>query len=225
MKRLFFLVTMAFMCCITLFAQAEFTMTSAQRKQAIKEREAIVKQTAKSIEAKCVKEAKAQAKVLTKEGWKPAVGAVSIEKQLNDLLLKQYEMDGNFPKYIIGKSSAVSGSYATARKSAETRARAEIASNIAAEVASLAEDANNNSEMSAKDVETLTKYVETTKQLVQQSLGRTQILLEIYREKEDKTEMQIAICSDGSRSKDAVRKAFENESAELKAKLEKVLNK
>lgn len=176
-----------------------FTVAFAQsselesQMQIIKERNATAKLTDKEIEKKAIKEARKQAKALEKDGWKPAPGSLSLDKQLSNLLLKQYEMHGNLPVYIVGKSSARSTSYGMARKQAIARARVEIATNMKAEVASLTEISDANTELSNGEVETMAKMVDTSKQLAQQSIGKTDIVFEAIREKGNVVEVQIGL--------------------------------
>lgn len=216
MKKLLLLL-LAFMPILnTSFAQSQ------SQKQIIKERKETAKLTEKAIEKKAIKEAKTQAKELTKDGWKAAPGSLSLEKQLSNLLLRQYEMKGNFPTYIIGKSSAVAASYGVARRQAIARARLEIATNIGAEVAALTEMTDVNTELSAGEVETVAKMVDTSKQLVQQSIGKTDIVFEAYREKDNKTEVQIGLTYDGKLAKSTILDLFDKDNAEIKQKLEKL---
>ena len=48
--------------------------------------------------------------------------------------------------------------------------------------------------------------------------------MEIYREKDGKAEVQIAVSYDGGRAKAEILKLFGEEEKELKAKLEKLLD-
>ena len=79
-------------------------------------------------------------------------------------------------------------------------------------------------EFTGGEAETIAKTVETSKAMVQQSLGRTDAIMEIYREKDGKAEVQIAVSCDGGRAKAEILKLFGEEEKELKAKLEKLLD-
>ncbi len=195
-----------------------------EQKEIIKERQAMSKLTRKQVEENVWKQSKKQAKEWKKEGWKSSPGTPSLEQQANDAMMYQYEMDGEFPRYIIGRSSAVSSSYAIARKHAIARARLDIASSIQTEVAELIENTDFNTEMSAGEIETAGKIVATGQQLVQQTLGRTNVVFEAYRERNGKVEVMVNVEYEGRAAKSTVMKLFENEGDELRQKMENLLN-
>lgn len=207
-----------------MFAQSSsnYGIERKAQKEIIKERKEAAKLSKKAIETKAVKEAKKQAKELKKDGWKAAPGSVSLEKQISNLLLRQYELDGNFPKYIIGKSSASASSYGVARKQAITRARVEVATNMEAEIAALTENTDSNVELNANEVQTVAKMLDTSKQLVQQKIGRTEVVFEAYRNVDGNTEVQVGITYDGSIAKSVILELFEKDNAEIKQKLEEL---
>lgn len=213
------------------FVQLPFMVISAQTEssasksadQVIKERREVSKLSEEAVEKKSIGEAKKQAKALKKDGWKPAPGSASLDRQLTELLLRQYATQGNFPKYIIGKSSARAGSYGVARRQATARARLEIATALGAEVAALTEMTDANTELTAGEAATVAKVVDTSKQLVQQSIGKTDIVFEACREVNGNTEVQIGLSYDGNLAKQAILKLFDKDNAEIKDKLEKLL--
>lgn len=226
MKKLVALWIIGFLMglpCV-MFAQSSsnYEIERKAQKEIIKERKEAAKLSKKAIETKAVKEAKKQAKALKKDGWKAAPGSVSLEKQISNLLLRQYELDGNFPKYIIGKSSASASSYGVARKQAITRARVEVATNMEAEIAALTENTDSNVELNANEVQTVAKMLDTSKQLVQQKIGRTDVVFEAYRNVDGNTEVQVGITYDGSIAKSVILELFEKDNAEIKQKLEEL---
>lgn len=218
MKRLP-LVMLMMLSMSTAFAQNDDVANPTQ-KEIIKERRETAKLTAKAMDTKILKDAKKQAKAMKKAGWQEAPGSLPLEKQLSNLLLRQYELNGRFPAYIIGKSSAKASTYGVARKQAITRARVEIATNMGAEIAALTESTDANTELSDGEVETIAKMVDTNKQLVQQSIGKTDIVMEAYREVDGKTEVQVGLSYDGKMAKDTLLKLFEKENEQIKQKLD-----
>ena len=223
MKKLLLMFFLTLMCGVTVYGQDSAEMSDAQLRQAAKARREVMKQTRKAIESKCLKDAKKQAKALKKDGWRPAIGTAPMERQLSDYLMRQYEQSGAYPRYITAQGSAISGAYSTARKAAEMRARTGIAATMHAELSELAEDAHSNGELTTADVETITKFMSTGKQLVNQSMGRTEVMLDIYRERDGVVEAWVGVSYDGTRAKADIMREFEGESAELRAKLEQML--
>lgn len=195
-----------------------------EQKEVIKNRKAMSKLTQKQVSSNVWKQSKKQAKAWKKEGWKACPGAPTLDQQMNTSLMYQYEMDGEFPRYIVGRSSATATSFGLARKQAIARARLDIASSIQVEVAELIENTELNTEMSAAEVESAGKILATGQQFVQQTLGRTDVVFEAYREVNGKTEVMVTVGYDGRAAKSTVMKLFEQEGAELRQKMEKLLD-
>ena len=164
--------------------------------QAVKEQNAILKQAAK--------DAKKQAKAL-----KVTVGSSPMETQLADLLVKERGGAG-LPKYIIGRSEALSGSQAAARTIAIARAREEISGIINTKVAGILESTMVNVQTSSTDVATNMTDKSTTKQIV----------LQLYREVNNNTQYQIGMVFEDSQAKEILKKVMADATAEQKAKAE-----
>lgn len=204
-------------------ASAQNSDRIKEQKELIKNRKSMSKLTQKQVSANVWKQSKKQAKAWKKEGWKSCPGAPTLDQQMNTALMYQYEMDGEFPRYIVGRSNAIAGSFGMARKQAIARARLDIAGSIEMEVAELIENTDINTEMSAAEVETAGKIVATGQQFVQQTLGRTDVVFEAYREKNGKTEVMVTVGYDGRMAKSTIMKLFEKEGDELREKMEKLL--
>lgn len=194
-----------------------------QQKEVIKMRKTMAKMTRKQVESNVWKETKRQVRAWKKEGWKSSPGTPSLEQQLNDALMAQYELEGTFPRFIIGRGSGYGSTFGTARKQAVARARADVAACIQTEVTELIEASESNVELSHSDVETVGKVLTSSRQFVEQSLGRTQVVFEAFREKDGKTEVMVNVSCDGRSARSTVLKAFEKESGELQEKLSKLM--
>jgi len=180
--------------------------------QTLKEQKAIMKQA--------TKDAKKQAKALKKEGWKVAAGSSPMETQLAELLVKERGGQSGLPQYIIGRQEALSGSQGAARTIAISRARNEIAGIINTKVAGILESTMVNVQTSSVDVATNMTDKSTTKQLIDQSLDNTKIILQIYREVNNNTQYQIGMAFEDSMAKEILKKVMSDASAEQKAKAE-----
>ena len=101
----------------------------------------------------------------------------------------------------------------------------EGASQMKLEVAALTEETDMNTELSAGEVETVAKMVDTSQTMIQQSLGRTEVVLDIMRTTGGKTESQVAVSYDGNLAKETLLSIFEKEDAQIKQKLQDLLNK
>ncbi|MBQ1816264.1 MAG: hypothetical protein II122_01860, partial [Bacteroidaceae bacterium] len=210
MKKILGYALAFFICSIDVYAQNEVDITTNQEYDK------------KDILERSLKDAKKHAKLLRKDGWKPAAGTLPIENQLNNLYLRT---NAGMSKYIIGFGEGKSASYTTARKAAVMRARVEIGEKMGAEVAGLAEDAGDDVGLNDTDKENIRQFTDASKQLMSRSIGLTEVVLDIYRETDGKTEVQIQLSYDGKRAKEDILKAFKNESEEMKAKIDKLLSK
>lgn len=223
MKKVVIMTLIALLGSATSFAQSEKDVdpSTPTPEQVVKARRQEAKLAKSLIEQKATKDAKKQAKLLKKQGWKSAPGTLSLEKQLTELYILEHTYDGNFPKYIIGRSSASSSSAALARKQALTRARVDVASQIKLEVAALTEETDTNIELSSGEVETIAKMVDSSQTMLQQSLGRTEVVFDIIREMNGKTEERVAVSYSGSQAKSLLLNIFDSE--EMKQKVLEML--
>lgn len=224
MKKIILTLIAAVVCSCSVFAQ---TTSKETRKALIAERNNAVKLAANALNAKVSKDAKKQAKAMAKDGWKPAPGSPSLEKQLNELNIKRYTMDasGLLPKFIIGSITGKGSQMAYARKQAMALAQVEIAEQIEAEVAELIENSTADKLLDNGEAETLVKSMSASKTLVQQKLGRNFVGFEAYREVNGKFEYQVSVIYSSDQAKSDLVKAFESQSKEMQEKLMKVLEK
>ena len=195
-----------------------------QQKEIIKQRKELANMTRKAQEANIWKDAKKAAKQMKKEGWMPMPGSPTLETQMNDCLVRRYMLNGNFPKYILGEGTASAKLADAARKHALANARVELAGTLGFEVAALVEEGTNNNAYSEEEQETLSKVMQSSKTLIQQKVGRTEVVMEAYRKVGNSTEVMIRISADGNVSKAAILSMFGEDQKELRDKLEKTMN-
>ena len=219
---LFAIATMVFSVS---FAQDEFGQRSVEeRKASIKERAEILKLEVNAIDKKLMKMAKKEAKRIAKQGWEPARGTLPLETQLYKLYVKEYTMEGSWPKYIIGRDQATGSSLGAAKLQAQTQARVDIARQIGVEVAGLIENSQQNKEISDDDATSITSTMSETQEKFNHSLKRTENAVQMFRKLADGNyQYSITVTYDGSIAKDDLLKIFEEKSADMKAKLAKLL--
>lgn len=219
MKKFLMIAAVALMSCVAVNAQK----TQAERKAEIKERTAMIKYELKKREGLVKKAVKAGAKQMKKDGWAAAPGSMPLEMQLTDVYSRKYEMDGSFPKYIVGNVTATGKVMSVVRKQAMSMAQVEIADQIETEVAELIENSAINKNLNNDEIQTMQKMVAASKNKVVQKLGRTQVLLEAYRElKDGKIECQMTVLYDAKQATKALFDSLDAESDEAVQNLEKV---
>jgi len=181
------------------------------------------------LTAKASKDARKEAKKLSKQGWTVAPGALPLEKQLDKSYMMQYEFDENqFPKYIMGEAISIAENYDAAKMQALELAKQNLAGQIQTEITMLIESTVANNQMSGGDAASITETVSASKNLISQSIGRTIPVVEVFRTKNNKNKevlVRLAYNSDMAReaAKNAVRQSLEEKGNNLHEQLNKVL--
>ena len=151
-------------------------------KQAMKERQEMMKATKKELNEKASKDARKEAKRLNKEGWKTAPGALPLEKQLDRSYIMQFQYDDEgYPKFFMAEGMSTGGNYDAAKMQALEEAKQNLAGQIQTEVTALIENTVANSQMEQGEAASLTKSVLGSKNLISQSIGRVVPVVEAYR--------------------------------------------
>ena len=227
MKRLFVLV-------VSLIVAA--TAVSAQTSDNIKEQRAIIKErkemsrlTKKQLNARVAKTTKDAMKTFKKEGWKVAVGALPLEKQLDRTYNMLYEFEAaDLPRYIMGEATAISTNYDAAKMQALELAKINLAGMMQTEITALVESTVSNQQISSTDAVALTESVMSSKNLISQSLGRVIPVIECYRtSKNGMTEVRVQIAysykAAAEAAKSAMKAELEKKGQDLHEQLDKVL--
>lgn len=182
-----------------------------------------------AISDKATKLARKESKRLAKEGWKVSAGALPLEKQLDETWKKQYERDENdYPKYIIANTKTIGTNYSAAKNQALNLAKVELAGLISTHVAGLVENTVANQDLSNQEAASIVKTIDASKSIIAQEMGRTVVLLEVYRVLPNKnTEVQIRIAYNVEIAMDLAKKTIvkklEEEGAGLQNKLDGLL--
>ncbi len=224
MKKLLMVAMALIIACGVSYAEEK------DMKQLRKERAELRKLSAKEFNTKATKAARNEAKALKKEGWKVNPGALPLEKQLDNSYLKQQEFDDDlFPKYIMADGKSIGESYEAARAAATSLAISSLAGQIQTEVAALIENTIANKQLAPQEAASIVETVQSSKNLITQSIGRTLPLVECYRElkKNGNIEVLVRIAYSEKMAKEAVKKAvreeLEKKGEDLHEKLDKAL--
>ena len=204
-------------------------MQAQLSKEQLKARQEIQKASKAELTKKATKAAVKEAKQLKKEGWKVNPGALPIEKQLDKSYMMQNDFDENlFPKYIMGEARSVGENYDAAKMQAQELAKINLASNIHSEITALVENTVTNSQLAPEEATSVVKSTMNSKSLIEQSLGRTLVIVEMTRTLENKNkEVLIRLaCSEKeikAVAKEAIRKQLEIDGDKGMEKLDEIL--
>jgi len=198
--------------------------TIAQNRETFEERKELRKLSKAELNSKATKAARKEAKQLQKDKWKPAIGALPLEKQLDRSYLMQMEYDEDmFPKYLMAERKSVAANYDAAKMQAMELAKLDLAGQIQTEVAALLESAVSNKQLEAGEAASVVKTVQESKARVQGNIGRVITVTEMYRTLKNKnTEVSVRIAYNSAMAKAAAKKAIEED---LEAQGEELRNK
>jgi len=195
-----------------------------------KERKELRKMDKKQLNERSTKAAKKEAKRLKKEGWVVSPGTLPLEKQLDRSYLMEMEFDENlFPKYIMGNAQSIGENYDAAKTAALSLAITNLAGQIQTEVTALIENTVANKQLEAGEAASIVETVQSSKNLISQSIGRTITVVECYRDlkKTGNKEVLVRIAYNSEMAKAATKKAvrdeLEKKGANLHEQLDKVL--
>lgn len=133
-------------------------------------------------ERKVEKDAKKQAKVLVKEGWKVAPGHPSIEMQQLKAAKINNTMDDNFnSKYVEGSAQAVAPTYDAAKFQATELAKIDIAGKISSDLAGIAKTNLGNQQINPEQAENIVKTIGAYKNFVATKLTNIISCVDMYK--------------------------------------------
>lgn len=182
-----------------------------------------------TLKMKPPREIKKQAKEYKKQGYKVAVGATSIERQLVNSWMKETETDDDgFPRYLFANSTSVAETQIAAKLQATETAKLDLAGQIATSVAALIETNIANSQLNTEEAASVTKTVAAAKTIITQNLNRVIPIVEMYRNIGQNMEVNVRIAYSQEmaidKAKQVVRKSLEEETNIVQDKLEKLMN-
>ena len=213
MKKLIYTIT--FICIGLLTAQTINAQYSS-------------KEVKSTLKMKPPREVRKQAKDYEKQGYKEAVGATTIERQLTNAWMKEVETDEKgFPKYLFAGATSVGETQIAAKLQANEAAKLDLAGQIASSVAALIENNIANSQLNTEEAASVTKTVAASQTLIAQELTRVLPLVEMYRNigKNMEANIRIAYSQDMAmeNAKKVIRKSLEEETNILQDKLDKLM--
>lgn len=134
-------------------------------------------------EKKVEKDAKKQAKILVKEGWKVAPGHPSIEMQQLKAAKINNTTDEDFnSKYVMGSAQAVAPTYDAAKYQATELAKIDIAGKISSELAGIAKTNMGNQQVNPDQAENIVKTIGAYKSFVASKLTNIISCIDMYKQ-------------------------------------------
>ena len=214
------------LCAIWLMS---LPVTAQSNEDVWKERKELRKMSREALKEKASKDARKEAKSLSKEGWQSAPGALPIERQLDRSYMMQQEFDDDmFTKYLMGEGMSIAESYDAAKMQATELAKQNLAGQIQTEITALVENNVSNKQLSPDEAASVTQTVMGAKNFISQSIGRVITVVEVFRTKKNgNKEVLVRIAYNSQMAKDAaknaVRKDLEDKGQELIDQIDKAI--
>lgn len=143
---------------------------------------------AQSVNIKVSRDARKEAKILRRQNFQTSFGNLTLEEQLYQSYLMQYELDENdSPKYIMSSAQSIDENYDSAKMAAINIALADLAGQIQTDVVTVIETTLSNRKLSIVDAASVSESILIGKDFIYQRLGRTIMVVECYRILPDKT--------------------------------------
>lgn len=221
-KSLLFSIVAMFLMMISLNAFAQEKATGKAYKNLQKQEKVLNK----DIQKKAIKDARKQAKQLTKEGFRTPVGKLPLDKQIEAAWQKQAEMDtdGN-PWWYIASSRAIGGNQSAASLQATNAAKLDLAGQIQTKVSQLIEAKVANDDLGQEEAASLSNIVAASKSMISATLGRTIPLVEVYRTLPNKNvEVQVTLGYSQQAATQTAIKAIRDDLAKKSEELAKKLD-
>ena len=221
MKKIFSFVFAAFMATTLSFAQNDIE----QSLELAKKKTQLDDFNKKSLNEKATKDARKEAKKLTKEGWTVPVGELSVEKQIMRGHLMREELMTNdkgltVNKYFFGHGLNIGGSYNAAYATARNAAILDIASQIKTRIVSIMQAKIDNNQQTAITTQSIDKFNSRAKAIVDENLTDLTPVSTVYRvTKNNMYEVMVDIAINKAdfqaRIQDKLREQMEEEGDEL----------
>lgn len=159
------------------------------RKEWKREEEELVKQ----IEERAVKEARVEGRRLEKEGFLVFPGSLPLEKQLQNIWMRQYQEnpDGS-AKYLFADGNGVGKTQTAAEMQAMEAAKLQLAGQISNQVFQIIEAKIANDQLDRDAGNSLTKFVAGSKNYIAQNLDYVKPAFKVYRDV-GRQDMEVAL--------------------------------
>ena len=136
----------------------------------------------KKTKDKAAKEARKEAKKLTKDGYAVPAGKLSLAKQIEKAWQAQYTMNQNgLPYYIVSTARSISGSHSAAAMQANNLAKLELVGQIETRIAQIIENKVASEELGKDEAASIVSTVSAAKSIISNTLSVIIPFVEVYK--------------------------------------------
>jgi len=187
------------------------------------------KELGKEMKSKAIKEARKEAKKLTKDGWYVPPGSLPLDKLIENAWMKQLEMkeDGSV-RYIFADGNGVAESKSAAELQAIELGKLLLAGQIETQMNALISANVGNAQLTTEEAASVTEVVASAKNIIATELGYVNPSFKLYKDiKKGTIEVQSRLFYDTEQSlqiaKKVVREEIKNKLKLNEEKLEKLM--
>ena len=138
--------------------------------------------TASELKIKASKDAKKEAKRLSKEGWTPFPGGLPIERQYDKVFLLEYDEDINMePKWAFGEGRDQGQFFEAARSTADAFAKSNLVGKLNTEITTEVKAQMSNKELQDAQAQSVAAVVEKSASITVQRLSGIKPVLQLQR--------------------------------------------
>ena len=199
-------------------------------KEISKQRKEVARLAKREMKEKASKDARKEAKALTKEGYVVFPGDLPLAKQLDRSYMFEYEYVQNaagdiVPKYLVGRGMATGENYSAAQNAAVELAKQYVAGLAEIDINTITKTTLGNKE--ADVVASYAKVVSSSKNIVVKRLGEIQPVVSIHKDTKKGVTVAVRVVYDRNSVlqtyKEVVREELEKEGEELHEQLDKAM--
>lgn len=148
----------------------------------------------KDLQQKAVKQARKEAKLYKREGFKTFIGGMPLERQIESAWMKSVATDeSGLPAYYVTNARVIGGNVSSAKMQATHQAKVELAGLMSSSISSLIESSVTNKELTSEEAIAINKAVQASKELVLADLGHVMKEIEIYKDLHNK-KVEVMVC-------------------------------
>ncbi|MDA3942215.1 MAG: hypothetical protein PF694_01595 [Bacteroidetes bacterium] len=152
------------------------------------------KELKKEVKSRALKDARKEAKRLSKDGYNVNPGQLPMDKQLEKSWMMAYEFDDKGQKkYFIADGTSVGETQSAAKLQAYEVAKINLAGQIETEIAGLVTTNIGNQQLSSDEAASVTQTMGQFKSKLNQQMGRTLTIFEAYKPVGKNTEVRVTI--------------------------------
>lgn len=199
-------------------------------KEIRKQRKEVAKLAKSELKEKASKDARKEAKKLTKEGFVVFPGDLPLAKQLDRSYMMEYEYVENaagniVPKYLVGRGMATGENYSAAQNAAIELAKQYVAGLAEIEITTITETTMANEE--AATATSLSEVVSASKNIVSKKLGEILPVVSIHKENKQGKTVAVRVVYDRNTVlqtyKETIREELKKKGDKLHEQLDKAL--